>query len=232
MTVSYRPLLALSAVLAVAGGGMHPGADPAGSVRDDLAEMTADPSWVTGHALTAVSAVLLAWALWALHRSGAGLPVRTARAVRIAAVAVSLYVLETLFHLAAVVDSEALAAGQLAPVSGAHVLLSAVLYPVSGCALVLLGLAVLREGRGAPRAGAVLAVLGGAMHAAAVPLVLLRPDADGAPLFAGGAVLLALWSLLTATTGMPTRMPAGMPTGMPTVQTSTAPAGRVAQPTR
>jgi len=217
--VTYRPLLALSAVLALAGGGLHPDADPAGSVTDDLAEMTADPSWVTGHALTAGSAVLLAWALLALHRSGAGLPVRTARAVRLAGVAVSVYVLETLFHLAAVVDSEALAAGQLAPVSGTHVLLSAVLYPVSGCALVLLGLAVLREGRGPQRGVAVLAVLGGALHAAAVPLVLLRPDADGSPLFAGGAVLLALWSLLASWTGLPTARP------------STAPAGRVAQPT-
>jgi hypothetical protein len=116
--VTYRPVLALSAVLAVAGGGPHPDADPAGSITDDLAELTADPSWVTGLALTAGSALLLPWALLALHRSGAGLPVPTARAVRLAAVAVSLYVLETLFHLAAVVDSAALAAGQLAPESG------------------------------------------------------------------------------------------------------------------
>jgi hypothetical protein len=78
---------------------------------------------------------------------------------------------------------------------------------------------VLREGRGPQRAVALAAVLGGAMHAVAVPLVLLRPDADGSPLFAGGAVLLALWSLLTSLTGMPTARP------------STAPAVRVAQPT-
>jgi hypothetical protein len=212
MTTSYRPLLAVSAVLALAGGGMHPHADPAGSISDDLAEMTADPSWVTGHSLTAVSAVLLAAGLWALHRSGAGLPVRTARAVRVAAVAVSLYVVETLFHLAAVVDSDAFAAGEFAPVSGTHVLLSAVLYPVSGAALVLLGLAVLREGRALQRAVALVAVLGGTLHAAAAPLIMLRPDADGSPLFAGGAVLLALWSLLTSITGVPTARPVAGPT--------------------
>ena len=207
MTVPYRPLLAASALLAVAGGGMHPDADAAGSISDDLLEMTADAAWVPGHALTSVSAVLLAAGLWALHRGGDGLPVRTARAVRVAAVAVSLYVVETLFHLAAIVDSDALAAGELAPVAGMHVLLSAVLYPVSGVALALLGLALLHDGRGARRVVALAAVLGGALHAVAVPLVLLRPDADGAPLFAGGAVLLALWSLLTAVLGVPAARP-------------------------
>lgn len=210
MTSSFRPLLAISAVLAVAGGGLHPDADPAGSISDDLVEMTADPSWVSGHARTALSTVLLAAGLWALHRRG-GLPVRTSRAVRVAAVAVSLYVVETLFHLAATVDSEALAAGDFAPVAGAHVLLSAVLYPVSGVALALLGLAVLREGRGARRAIGLAAVLGGTLHALAVPLVLLLPDTDGAPLFAGGAVLIALWSLLTALADLPTGRPVAAP---------------------
>ena len=211
MTVPYRPLLAASGLLAVAGGGMHPDADAAGSVSDDLLEMTADPTWVAGHALTAISAVLLAAGLWALHRSGGGLPVRTAGAVEVAAVAVSLYVVETLFHLAAVVDSDALAAGEFASVAGTHVLLSAVLYPVSGVALALLGLALLREGRGRLRAVALAAVLGGALHAVSVPLVLLWPDTDGSPLFAGAGVLLALWSLLTAITGVPTRRPVADP---------------------
>ena len=219
MTVPYRPLLAASALLSVAGGGMHPDADAAGSISDDLLEMTADPAWVTGHALTAASTVLLAAGLWALHRRRETLPVRTARAVRVAAAAVSLYVVETLFHLAAVLDSDALAAGELAPFAGTHVLLSAVLYPVTGVALALLGVALLHDGRGLRRAVGLVAVLGGTLHAVAVPLVLLRPDADGAPLFAGGAVLLALWSLLTAVTGVPTRRPA-----------TAAAAPRVAQP--
>ncbi len=206
MTRAYRVLLVSSGVLLLAGGSLHPDADPSGSITDDLAEMTADPSWVTGHALTALATVLLAAGLWALHRRG-GLPVRTTRAFRVAAVAVSLYVVETLFHLAAGVDSEALAAGELAPVAGGHVLLSAVLYPASGAALVLLGLALLQESRGLRRAVAGAAVLGGTLHALAVPLVLVRPDVDGAPLFAGGAVLIALWSGLTGLIGVPTERP-------------------------
>ena len=207
MTVPYRLLLATSGLLLVAGGALHPDADPTGSISDDLAEMTADPSWATGHALTAVSTVLLAAGLWSLHRRG-GLPPRTSRALRIASVAVSVYVVETVFHLAAGVDSNALAAGDFAPVAGMHVLLSAVLYPVSGMALVLLGLALLRDGRGARRALGLPLVVGGTLHAVAVPLVLLVPDADGSPLFAGGAVLLAVWSLLTAALGVPARTPA------------------------
>lgn len=172
--------------------------------------MTADPSWVTGHALTALSTVLLAAGLWTLHRRG-DLPGRTARAVRMAVVAVSVYVVETLFHLAAVVDADALAAGDAAPVAGGHVLLSAALYPVSGVAPALLGLAMLRESGGPWRAIAPLAVLGGTLHALAVPLILLQPDTDGAPLFAGGAVLLAVWSLLTGLTGVGTGQPAVVP---------------------
>lgn len=210
MSVPYRPLLAASGLLVVAGGSMHPDADPAGPLSDDLAEMTADPAWVTGHALTALGTVLLAAGLWALHRRG-GLPVRTTRAVRLAAAAVSLYVVETLFHLAAGVDSAALAAGGHAPVAGGHVLLSTVLYPVSGLALVLLGLAFLREGRGPRRAVAVAAVLGGTLHALSVPLVLLVPDADASPVFALGAVLMAAWSLLTGLLDVPTPRPAVAP---------------------
>ena len=210
MTVPYRLLLAASGLLLVAGGALHPDADPTGSISDDLAEMTADPSWTTGHALTAVSTVLLAAGLWSLHRRG-GLPTRTSRALRVAAAAVSLYVVETVFHLAAGIDSDALAAGELAPVAGMHVLLSAVLYPVSGIALVLLGLALLRDGRGARRTLGLPLVVGGTLHAVAVPLVLLVPDADGSPLFAGGAVLLAVWSLLTAAAGVPVRTPAAAP---------------------
>ncbi len=100
-----------------------------------------------------------------------------------------------------------LAAGHLAPVAGGHVLLSAVLYPLSGAALVLLGLALLRESRGLRRAVAGAAVLGGTLHALAVPVVLVWPDVDGAPLFAGGAVLLALWSALTGVVGLPVERP-------------------------
>jgi cytochrome bd-type quinol oxidase subunit 2 len=210
MTVSYRPLLAASAVTALVGGPLHPDADPEGPLRDDLVEMTADPLWVTGHALIALSTVLLAAGLWALHRRG-GLAPRTTRAVRVAAVAVSLYVVETLFHLFAYVDSEQLAAGDTAPVAATHVVLSAVLYPVSGAALVLLGIALLREGTGRGRTLAGLLVVAGALHAVSVPVVLLAPDTDGAPLFASSAVLLAVWSLLTAVTRVPQVVPAPAP---------------------
>jgi hypothetical protein len=50
-------------------------------------------------------------------------------------------------------------------------------------------------------------VLGGTLHALAVPVVLVWPDVDGAPLFAGGAVLLALWSALTGVVGLPVERP-------------------------
>jgi cytochrome bd-type quinol oxidase subunit 2 len=207
MTPSYRPLLAVAGVFALVGGPMHPDADPSGSLSEELAVMTADPRWVLGHALVAASAVLLAAGLWALHRRG-GLERRAARALRVAAAAVSLYVVETLFHMAAGVDSDALAAGDFAPIAGTHLLLASVLYPVSGAALVLLGLALLRDGRGLRRVIALLAVLGGALHASSLPVVMLLPDIDGTPLFAGASVLVALWSLVTGLAGIPAQRPA------------------------
>ena len=200
MTVSYRPLLAVSGLLLVAGGRLHPDADPAGSVTEELAEMTADPLWVTGHSLIALSTVVLAAGLWAMHRAG-GWDARTRRAVRVAAVAVSLYVVETLFHLAAAVDSDALVRGELAPFAGLHVLLSLVLYPVSGAAVASLGLALARSARGVRRVVAVVAVLSGTVHALSVPLALLLPEAETSPLFIGAAVSLALWSLATGVLG-------------------------------
>jgi hypothetical protein len=113
----------VSGLLLAAGGGMHPEAQTSGSVSRELAEMTADPLWVTGHAVIVVSTVLLAAALWGLYGPARRyrLPARTTRALRIAAVAVSLYVVETVVHTAATVDSDTLAEGGFAPVASAHI---------------------------------------------------------------------------------------------------------------
>jgi hypothetical protein len=207
MTLPFRSSFAASGLLMLAGGPLHPDADKHGhTLAEEIAEMAADPLWVPGHALTTASTVLLAAGLWALHRRG-GWSVRATRALRIAAVAVSLYVVETVAHLAAVVDADELAAGEFAPVAGSHVLLSAVLYPVSGVALAALGLALLREVPGRRRAVHLLAVVAGTVHALSVPVTMLLPDVQTSPTFAVAGVLLALWSVLTAAVGLPTPRP-------------------------
>ena len=129
----WRLPLVASWLLMVIGGPMHPDADAEDSLRQELATMTADDRWVPGHTLIAVATLLLAIGLWGAYRSGAWPTARTA--LRWGAIAISLYAVETVMHLVAVVDSDALAAGESAPVAFGHIVLALVLYPVSGLAV-------------------------------------------------------------------------------------------------
>ena len=83
----WRIALVTSGVIAAAGGPMHPSSDAEDPIRDELATMTADPSWVPGHSLIVVSTVLLAVGLWGAWRSQAWS--RAGRVVQLAAVALT-----------------------------------------------------------------------------------------------------------------------------------------------
>ncbi len=183
----------------LAGGPMHPDSDASGSVREELATMTADGMWVPGHTLVVVGTGLLVVGL-AMARRRQVWP-QAGRPLAVAVVALSLYAVETVFHLAAVVDSHALHHGHAAPVAFAHLGLAAVLYPVSGLAVVYLAATLLRIQGGRRRVVAVLGVVGGLAHAVVVPLTFLSPDTEFTPLFAVAGVLLALWALGTGATG-------------------------------
>ena len=213
LTSRWRLLLLASALTAVAGGGMHPDSDPSDSLRDRMAEMTADDRWVLGHALIVVSTALLALGLHAA-RSAPGWTPAVRRALTVASVAVGLYVVETVAHLAAVVDSDALAAGDAAPVAWSHIGLSAVLYPVSGWAIALLALALARGASPLRRVVAGVGLVAGVLHAASVPLMLLLPDLGASRLFPFAAVGIAVWTLGTALLGEPRTGPStGASTG-------------------
>ena len=209
-THGWRLLLVASGVLLAAGGRMHPGADGSDTLRQELATMTADESWVPGHTLVAVSTVLLALGLWAAHRSRAW-PVTTQRTLGIVAVVVSVYVVETVFHLAAVVDSQELAHGHAAPVAMTHIGLATVLYPVTGWAIVFLAWAFGRAWSGWRRGIAVVGVVAGLAHAFSVPLTLVFPRAELSPVFAVAGMSLALFSLATGLAGAPQSRPVPAP---------------------
>jgi hypothetical protein len=201
-TQGWRVALVASGALLVAGGRMHPSSEAKDPLRVELATMTGDDRWVPGHALIAASAVLLAAALW-MARGRRDWPLGLRRALLGAAVAVSLYVVETFAHLGAVVDADAFAAGESAPVSSAHVGLSVLLYPVTGWAIALLAAAMGRAWGGLRWAVAGLGVAAGLLHAFSVPLTILFPDTELSPVFAGAAILLALWSVATGVVGAP-----------------------------
>jgi hypothetical protein len=198
----WRLALLASGFALLAGGPMHPDSDASGSMREELATMTADDMWVPGHTLVVAGTVLLVVGLWMARRRQAW-PRTADRPLAVAVVALSLYAVETVFHLAAVVDSHALHHGHAAPVAFTHLGLAAVLYPVSGLAVVYLAATLFRIQVGLRRIVALFGVVGGLAHAVVVPLTFLSPDTEFTPLFAVAGVMLALWALGTAATGAP-----------------------------
>lgn len=197
----WRSLLVAAGVCMAAAGPLHPESDASGTTREELATMTAGDTWVLSHAGVAVGTVLLAVALWSAHR-GDHWPAATRRNLRLAAIAVSVYVVETVVHLAAVVDREALAAGDPAPVAFGHLALAAVLYPVSGLAIVALAVRLAATVTAGHKVLAGIGVLAGLAHAVSVPLTLLAPDLETTPVFAAGGILLAAWAIGTGIAGI------------------------------
>jgi hypothetical protein len=194
VSARWRPLLVAGGLVMALAGPLHPESDASGSTREELAEMTAGATWVASHTGTAVGTALLAAGLWAASRSGRW-PAATHKALRVAAIAVSVYVLETVMHLAAVLDRDALAAGDPAPIAFTHLGLAAVLYPISGLAVSALAARLFRASAGANRVFAAVGVVAGLLHAVSVPLTLVAPDFETTPIFAAAGTLLAAWAL-------------------------------------
>lgn len=201
---AWRVALVVSGVLLVNGGRLHPSADAEDDLRTELATMTADDRWVPGHALIVASTVLLAVGLWLAYR-GRVWPESTRRPLLVGASAVSVYVLETVAHLGAAVDSQALADGESAPVAMTHIGLSVVLYPVTGWAIVWMAFAFGRAWSGWRRVVAGIGIVSGFMQIFSVPVSIILPDAEVSWLFAGSALSLALFAILTGVVGAPRR---------------------------
>ena len=197
----WRIALIASGVVLLAGAPRHPSSDGGLPLRAELAVMTSHPDWVPAHALIMLSTVLFAAGLLLAYRRNAWPEVRPALGV--AAVAVTAYVVETGFHLAAAVDSHALHHGGAAPVATAHIWLSVLLYPLTGLALSYLGFRQLAVWRGTRRLLGLPAALGGLAHAVSVPLTLVLPDAELSPLFATASLLLAAYVLVNGLAGAP-----------------------------
>ena len=209
----WRIALIASGVLMVTGAPRHPSSDGKDPMRQELAVMTSHPDWVPAHLMIMLSTMLLAAGLIMAYRKGAWPGVR--RPLGVAAVAVTVYVIETAFHLAAAVDNHALQHGGAAPVATTHIWLSVLLYPVTGLALAYLGIRQLAVWRGARRFLGLPAAVGGLAHAVSVPLTLVLPDAELSPVFATAAMLIAAYALLNGLAGAP--RPAVLPVERQTV---------------
>jgi hypothetical protein len=204
-SLTWRLLLVAGGVAVAAGGALHPESDGSDTLREELATMTADPAWVPGHTLTTVGTVLVVLGLWSVLRSGAW-PLAVRGPLLAAAVAWSLYTVETVMHLASAVDAHALAHGDAAPVAFTHIGMAAFLYPLSGVTLAVLALALGRAWGGWRWLLAVPGIVGGVAHAVSVPLTLVLPTAELSPLFALGGILTALWAVATGLGGRSERL--------------------------
>ena len=208
----WRIALVLAGAAMAYGGSLHPDADAEDSLREELATMTASDDWVRSHVFIAVGTGLLALGLWSAHRERSW-PTATRRALHIAAITMSLYVVETIFHLASVVDADALADGDPAPIAFAHVGLAVVLYPISGLGFAWLNARLFRAVDLSRTPLAAVGVVAGLLHAASVPLTLALPDTEFTAVFAGAGMLFAIWSLGFGLLGIGTR-PSDDPDGI------------------
>ncbi|HEX8345438.1 MAG TPA: hypothetical protein VF657_12010 [Actinoplanes sp.] len=197
----WRIALIASGVVMVTGAPRHPSSDAKYPMREELAIMTSHPDWVPAHLLVMLSTVLLAAGLLTAYRKNVWPEVRPA--LGIAALALTAYVIETAFHLAAVVDNHALHHGGATPVATTHVWLSLLLYPITGLAVSYLGIRQLAVWRGARRFLGLPAAVGGLAHAVSVPLTWALPDAELSPLFATSAMLFATYALVIGLAGAP-----------------------------
>ena len=200
----WRIPFVLAGIAMIAGGPLHPEGDAEDSLRGELATMTAGDTWVLSHSLLALGTALLAYGLWCAHRSGAW-PASVRRSLHVVAITMSLYVVETIFHLASVVDTQNLADGELAPVAFAHIGLALVLYPLSGLTFAWMNLRLFRAVPMASWTTPVVGIAAGVLQACSVPLTVVFPDTEFTQVFASAVILLALWSLLIGFLGVKDR---------------------------
>ncbi len=197
----WRIAFVLAGISAAFGGSRHPEGDAEDSLTGELATMTSADTWVLSHTFLAVGFALLAIGLWSAYRNRSW-PSSTQRALHVAAVTMSLYVIETIFHLASAIDSDALADGDVAPVAFAHIGLAIVLYPLSGLTFAWMNARVFRAATLPMKTFGVVGIVAGLLHASSVPLTIVLPDTEFSPVFASAGVLFAIWSLGMGIGGM------------------------------
>lgn len=184
--------LAVGGVGFFAAGALHPQGDQSGSFRETIASMLQDPTWALAHSVALVSALVLAYGVWLLARSGRtdGRVGRTGG--RLAIAGLTLMAVEFVVEIAAVSQVEAYAAGDPAFLVELTEPMQAIGWPALGVGFAMLALG---SPALAPRWVAVLGSLGALAIGVAGILVEGFHVLEVAPLFAGGNVL-AIWMIV------------------------------------
>ena len=189
--------LAAAGLLLAAGGIMHPQADSGAGYEEALAGMFDASAWTVSHALVLLGFVVLAVSATTLVRGlGQHLPAGVRLAGWAVAVGAGLGAVESVPHLFAASEADALLGGDSTPLTDLHALLQVVTTPAVGLSIAALALTSARDrvlGNG--RIAAAVAVVGGVALTLAGPLLFFTEDPAFSPLFAGSAAL-AVWLVL------------------------------------
>jgi hypothetical protein len=185
--------LAVAGLLIALGGILHPRVDTSLEFEQGLVGMFESPAWTASHGLTMAGFGALAVSLAVLVR-GWTPPLSVIGGI--AAAAAGFAAVESLPHLLAASDADAIRRGDAAPLADLHTTLQAISTPAVGLSIVALAVAGARSGvlDGGGVATA-LAVIGGVAFAFAGPAIALTESSEFSPLFAGSAGI-AVWAVL------------------------------------
>jgi hypothetical protein len=181
--------LATAGLLLAVGGVLHPRVDTAVEFEAGLVGMFESGAWVMAHALTMAGFAVLAASLAVLVRGSVW--------GRIAVAGAALAAVESLPHLLAASEADALAGGGSTPLTDLHTVLQALATPAVGLSIAALAVVSARtHALGSGRFAAALAVVGGIAFALAGPAIALTENSELSPLFAGSAGI-SLWCLVS-----------------------------------
>jgi hypothetical protein len=186
--------LAGAGLLLGIGGVLHPQVEKGVEYEQGLAGMFENSAWAAAHGITLAGFMLLAVSLAALVRELGPTWGRGQRLIGWAAVAgAGIAAMESVPHLLAGSEAQALLAGGSTPLTDLHSVLQAISTPAVGLSVAALAVASARgRALGSGRIAAGVAAVGGVAFGLAGPAIAVTENPELSPLFAGSAGL-SLW---------------------------------------
>ena len=187
------PGLVLAGMVIALRGILHSRVDTSLEFEQGLVGMFESSAWAASHGLTMAGFGTLAVSLAVLVR---GWTPPLSAIGGIAAAAAGFAAVESVPHLLAASDAEAIRGGDAAPLADLHTMLQAISTPAVGLSIAALAVVGARSGAlDGGRVGTALAVVGGLAFPLAGPAIALTESSAFSPLFAGSAGL-AVWAVL------------------------------------
>lgn len=179
---------------------MHPDGKDSGSVAERTSSMIVghEGTWVVGHGLMTIGAVLLLTGFVFARKANAWPGV--SRALTFAIPAAALSVVDLVLHTLDVLDGDELATGSIPLLTWTHLVVAVIAGAAFGLAFANLAWSLGRTWHGPRLILAAVGTIAGLASAVAVPVVLIFAVNT---LFPIGAIGTALWAIGTGIAGAP-----------------------------